>query len=701
VSLSYLHYDVFTDAPLAGNQLAVFPDGPGLSTERMQALAREMNFAESTFILPPETPGTDVRMRIFTPMNELPMAGHPTIGSTFALAETGVIRPGAARFVFGLGVGPTPVDLEWDGRRLRFAWMTQLNPAFGAALDARDLAAAAVGVDASDLVADLPVQEISCGLRYVLVPLRSREAVDRAVSDGAAIRRLAAAAGVEAALYPFAILPAGSDATVTRACSRPTSASGRIPRPGRQAGRSAVISCVIASSRPTPPCASSTSRAWPWAGPAGCTSPFACRVARSSRSRWAAPRCSSGAGSCSSDGTMPQSSRGEDGMQVRVMMSGVMAAGMLALAGAALAQTVPAQFVVSGAAAERIQDFTTINLATAERIAEACQRLAAAEGVAITIMVIDNDGNHVYSSRMDGQGYLNIVTAEMKAQTALMQRAPSKFVMNQVTRDPNAELQRIQLGLFPNSGGLPIVVNKQLIGAIGIGGSAPRVPVWSDEICGHKAMQEVLGAADVPPLIEDLPRPNPPAPASPAPVPRFATTTAPRTSVSNPEWVIGGRAASNVYNANQISLATAKKIARVCRDFAAARNGGMSLYILDTSGEIVHMERMDGQVFNNIRTALLKAQTSLTSRVPTSVYTAQGRNNPAGQTRTIAQFEFFTNSGGLPIVVDGQMIGAIGVGGGAGGGGDENCAVEGLKAVFGEHVTLPVYPAAGTPSGSR
>jgi glc operon protein GlcG len=387
-------------------------------------------------------------------------------------------------------------------------------------------------------------------------------------------------------------------------------------------------------------------------------------------------------------------------MQMRVR-AGVILASVLALGSAALAQSVPAQFVVSGKAAEQIQDFTTINLATAERIAEACQRLAAAQGVAITMMVLDNDGNHVFSDRMDGQGYLNIVTAEMKAQTALMQRAPSKFVMNQVTQNPNVELQRIQLGLFPNSGGLPVVVNKQMIGAIGIGGSAPRVPVWSDEICGHKALQEVLGAANVAPLIEDLPRPEPLAPANPAPVPRFATQTMPKTSVSNPEWVIGGRAASNVYDANQISLATAKRIARVCREFAASRGGGMSLYILDTHGEIVHMERMDGQVFNNIRTALMKAQTSLQSRVPTSVYTAQGRNNPQGQTRTIAQFEFFTNSGGLPIVVDGQMIGAIGVGGGAGGGGDENCAIEGLKAVFGEHVTLPVYPTASAASGGR
>ena len=383
-------------------------------------------------------------------------------------------------------------------------------------------------------------------------------------------------------------------------------------------------------------------------------------------------------------------------MKFRLAGFAVAAAGAIAFGGVVSAQNVPAQFVVSGKAAEQIQDFTTINLATAERIAETCQRLAAEQKVAISIYVLDNDGNHVYMDRMDGQGYLNIVTAEMKARTALMQRGPSKELMNRVRRTPTDELQRIQLDMFPNSGGLPVVVNKQLIGVIGIGGSAPRVPVWSDEICGHKALQAVLGAENVAPLIEDLPNPQNAAPANPAPVPRFATMATPKTGVSNPEWVVGGRGASNVFDGNQISLAAAKKVARVCRDFAAAKGGSMSLYILDTHGELVHMERMDGQVFNNIRTALLKAQTSLRSRVPTSVYTAQGRNNPGGLNRTIAQYDFFTNSGGLPIVVDGQMIGVIGVGGGAGGGGDENCAIEGLKATFGDHVTLPVYPAPAT-----
>ena len=377
-------------------------------------------------------------------------------------------------------------------------------------------------------------------------------------------------------------------------------------------------------------------------------------------------------------------------MNVRTTTVGITAAAALAAGSATLAQTVPPQFVVSGKAAETIQDFTTINLATAERIAEVCERLAVAQGVAVSIMVLDNDSNHVYMDRMDGQGYLNIVTAEMKARTALLTREPSKSRMNRVIQDPNQELQQIQLDLFANAGGLPIVVSKQMIGAVGVGGSAARVPVWSDEICAHKAMTEVLGPS-VPPLLADLP-PRPNAGGGNAPVPRFAPPAPPKSSLA-PEFVVNPQAAVNVFDANQISLAAAKKIARVCRDWAAARGGTMSLYIINTAGEFVHMERMDGQVFNNIRTALLKAQTSLRVRQPTSVRAAQLRNDPSQLARTTMYFDLFTNAGGIPIVVDGQMIGAIGVGGGAGGG-DENCAIEGLKAAFGDRVTLPVYPAA-------
>jgi uncharacterized protein GlcG (DUF336 family) len=376
-----------------------------------------------------------------------------------------------------------------------------------------------------------------------------------------------------------------------------------------------------------------------------------------------------------------------------------MAAGTIALGSVAHAQNVPAQFVVSGQAAEQIQDFTTVNLATAERIAEACERLAAAENVSITVHVVDNDGNDVYVHRMDGQGYIQIMTAEMKARTAQAGRQPTKIRMNRVLEAPEAEFQQIQLGMFPNSGGLPIVVNKQLIGAAGAGGSAPRVTEgWSDEICLHKAMTEVLGPQ--PPLVQDLPRRQASPPVNPAPVPRFDLPqgVVPKSALPA-EFVVSGPPSRNIFDANQISGAAAKKIARACRDWAAQRNVSASIYILDVFGMLVHMERMDGQVLNNIRTAKLKAQTALKTRQPTSIRAANLRNDPSGFPRQAVQFAFFADPGGLPIVVDGQLIGAIGVGGPGAAGGDEACAVAGLRAAFGDRVLVPTYPAAAARPG--
>lgn len=366
-------------------------------------------------------------------------------------------------------------------------------------------------------------------------------------------------------------------------------------------------------------------------------------------------------------------------------------AGMLAV-GVAQAQNVPEQYVVTGKAAEKIQDFVTINLGTAERIAESCEQAATAQGVQISIIVLDSEGNHVYFDRMDGQGYLNIITAEMKARTALMTRAPSKLLMNRAIQDPMSELQFIQIGEFANSGGLPIIVNKQIIGFVGVGGSAPHPPVWSDEICGHKALQQVFGES-VPPLVEDVaPRQNPNE--KKVPVPKLAPTMAPK-SVLPADDVVTGKAAANVFDGNQISLAAAKKIARGCRDWAASKGGSASIYVLDNAGEFVHMERMDGQAYNNIRTALLKAQTSLKTRQLTSAINANLKNNPAMTPRQTTYFNLFSNAGGVPIVVDGQMIGAVGIGGGGEQiGGDEKCAVEGLKTAFGDHVALPVYPSS-------
>jgi len=154
----------------------------------MQAIAKEMNFSETTFVLPSEKAGTDVRMRIFTPGEELPTAGHPTIGSTFALARTGVIDRGRERFVFGCGIGPVPVTLTWKGDELSFAWMSQAKPVFGQPLANKAGAAAALSLSAPAVAGTgLPVQVVSCGVPFLFVPLTSRAAVDNATIDRGAL----------------------------------------------------------------------------------------------------------------------------------------------------------------------------------------------------------------------------------------------------------------------------------------------------------------------------------------------------------------------------------------------------------------------------------------------------------------------------------------------------------------------------------
>jgi len=190
-SYRYLHLDVFTDHVFGGNQLAVVLDGRGLSPQTMQAIAKEMAFSETTFVLPSERTGTDVRMRIFTPGDELPMAGHPTIGSAFALARAGVIEPGRQRFVFGLGIGPVPVTLTWRDEDLVFAWMTQANPTFCEPIANAAGAAAALGLsEAAVAGTGLPVQVVSCGVPFLFVPLVTRGAVDSAAIDRGAFDQL-------------------------------------------------------------------------------------------------------------------------------------------------------------------------------------------------------------------------------------------------------------------------------------------------------------------------------------------------------------------------------------------------------------------------------------------------------------------------------------------------------------------------------
>jgi trans-2,3-dihydro-3-hydroxyanthranilate isomerase len=197
-SYRYIHLDVFTDRRFGGNQLAVVLDGRGLSTATMQAIANEMNFSETTFVLPPERTDTDARVRIFTPAEELPMAGHPTIGTTYALARAGVVAPPITSLTLGLGLGPTPVSLEWKGDDLSFVWMTQQRPTFGEPAADTAAAAAALRLPAANVTGTgLPVQLASCGVPYLFVPLTTRRAVDGAVLDADAYDVFRRGAGLD------------------------------------------------------------------------------------------------------------------------------------------------------------------------------------------------------------------------------------------------------------------------------------------------------------------------------------------------------------------------------------------------------------------------------------------------------------------------------------------------------------------------
>ncbi len=204
----YVHLDVFTDRAFGGNQLAVFPEPAGLDAATMQAITREMNYSECTFVFPPEDSRTSVRVRIFTPGKELPMAGHPTIGTAFALAHEGVIAPGQPEVVFGLGIGPIRVRLRWDGRSLAFAEMQQLPPTFGEPVNDPDGVAAALNLEPRDIAASRsPVQTVSCGVPFLFVPLATRAAVDRAVVDRAALGRLCAGVGIAEEVFVFSVEP--------------------------------------------------------------------------------------------------------------------------------------------------------------------------------------------------------------------------------------------------------------------------------------------------------------------------------------------------------------------------------------------------------------------------------------------------------------------------------------------------------------
>jgi trans-2,3-dihydro-3-hydroxyanthranilate isomerase len=176
-TLTMTQWDVFSSTPLEGNSLAVFSDARGLTDPEMQALAKEMNLSETTFIFPRDA-ATErergVRVRIFTVQEELPFAGHPTLGTAFAL------RAGSTNktIVLDLNVGKVPVEFEDPPGQPTFAEMTQVDPVFGIQHD-REAVARAVGLSIDDFDSSLPIETISTGMPFTITPLKSLALIQR------------------------------------------------------------------------------------------------------------------------------------------------------------------------------------------------------------------------------------------------------------------------------------------------------------------------------------------------------------------------------------------------------------------------------------------------------------------------------------------------------------------------------------------
>jgi trans-2,3-dihydro-3-hydroxyanthranilate isomerase len=175
--LAMAQWDVFSSKPLEGNSLAVFFDARGLTDDEMQSLAQEMNLSETTFVFPSDSPSdssTDVsceqgvRVRIFTVQEELPFAGHPTLGTAFALRGASA----AKTITLNLNVGKVPVIFEDIIGQPSFGEMTQIDPVFGMRHD-RDAVARATGITVNDFDPSLPIETVSTGVPFTIVPLKS------------------------------------------------------------------------------------------------------------------------------------------------------------------------------------------------------------------------------------------------------------------------------------------------------------------------------------------------------------------------------------------------------------------------------------------------------------------------------------------------------------------------------------------------
>jgi uncharacterized protein GlcG (DUF336 family) len=195
-------------------------------------------------------------------------------------------------------------------------------------------------------------------------------------------------------------------------------------------------------------------------------------------------------------------------MKLRTIL--MCAAAAMLLSGANAASTydgngqVPEQFRLSGKAAAKMHDYLSINADTAEKLAKACEAIARKNNSQVVVVVVDPQGLPVHMHRMDGEGWIQIKATEQKALTALRTRAPSRVLNNRNVEDPFTNSNMKGYDLTTQEGGLPIIVNGQLIGAIGVGGIPPveRNATYGEEMCARDALEQVIGPQ--PPLLPDL-----------------------------------------------------------------------------------------------------------------------------------------------------------------------------------------------------
>jgi trans-2,3-dihydro-3-hydroxyanthranilate isomerase len=177
-NVKYFLTDVFTDHVFGGNPLAVFPEAGKLNKGMMQKIANEFNLSETTFVFPPENPANDCKVRIFTPRAELPMAGHPTIGTAFVLRQQRIIEPkNEDYFLFEEGVGDIEVGFQEGGSLPDLISMSQLLPHFGASFESANVLAEMLSLRIDQLITGYPFQSVSCGMPVLFVPVKDLAAI--------------------------------------------------------------------------------------------------------------------------------------------------------------------------------------------------------------------------------------------------------------------------------------------------------------------------------------------------------------------------------------------------------------------------------------------------------------------------------------------------------------------------------------------